>query len=147
MSHPWHWQAELAQVLCHLSRTADPAPQMLHSPAFLVSFVGNVLKITTIIITSMRKSGVIYKAVLPRQAFYILPEAGPKALSRDQLIPLTHGSPAPAVLLALHSASESQGCRDRGRWFLKLPGSASAVQCNWVSLGDQRRSRLPVPFR
>lgn len=117
------------QRLSAMSRTADLLPNS-SSPAPSASFVGNVLKITLIIITSRGESGAIYKAVLPAQALCVLPEAGPRALSRHQLISLTHCSPTPAVFLVPHSASEYQGCRSRGRWLLKLPGSASAVQCN-----------------
>lgn len=53
----------------------------------------------------------IYKAASPPRALYILPEAGPGALSRHQQIPLKHGSvmslhgfPPPAVLREPYSA-------------------------------------------
>lgn len=47
--------------------SADPAPPTPHSPAPSVSFVMNVLKITTIIITSRGESSAVYKATLPSQ--------------------------------------------------------------------------------
>lgn len=79
---------------------------------------------------------VIYKAVLPPQALCILPEAGPRALSRHQLIPLTHGPPASEVLLVPQGASEPQGCKGSGKWLMKI-FSATEIQCNWVSLRSE----------
>lgn len=62
------------------------------------------------------------------QALCILPEADPTAPRRHHLIRMTCGAPAPAVLLVPHSASDSQGCRGRGRRLLQPLGSASPFQ-------------------
>ena len=125
-------------------RSTDPGPQTPHSPA-PSAFVVNVLKITTIIITSTGRAQSNLQSSPPfPQALCLLPEAGPRAPSGYQLIFLKHRSvlafmaPTPQQCFASWGAGGQRRAEEGGS--CKFQAVPLQAQCTWVRLARMQSS-------